>query len=87
MSPRTKSTFASLALLFSTLACVTLLGNDLPEDAASPSFPATQLPITEIPATQEASVSCPVITDQIIELAVLGGEDVEEVPCYIRVLG
>ncbi len=78
MRSQIKIAFASLVLLFSTLACVTLLGNDLPEETESPFFPATQLPIPEVPATQEMAISCPIITDQIIDLAISGGEDVEE---------
>ncbi len=77
MRSHTKIAIASLVLLFSTLACVTILGSDLPE-TESPVLPVTQPSITELPATQEEVVSCPVITDQIIDLAISGGEDVEE---------
>ena len=77
MRSHTKIAIASLVLLFSTLACVTILGSDLPE-IESPVSPVIQPLITELPATQEVVVSCPVITDQIIDLAISGGEDVEE---------
>ncbi len=59
------------ALLFSTLACVTLLGTKTP-GAESPATAESEAPagLTEVPATEEApaleGVTCPVITDQII---------------------
>lgn len=77
MRSHIKIVIASLVLLFSTLACVTLLGGNLPE-IESPLPPLTQSPVVETPATQEATVSCPVIADQILALAISGGEDVEE---------
>ena len=76
MRSKIKIIIASWVLLLSTLACVTLMGEDLPQTEPA-VLPAVQLPITEIPATQTA-VACPVITDQIIALAVSGGADVEE---------
>lgn len=81
MTSRIKIVFASLAFLIMTMACSTLLGDDLPETNYS-EIPATQ-EATEIPAIQEATEepvfkACPVITDQILASAVSGGEDVEE---------
>ncbi len=76
MRSKIKIIIASWVLLLSTLACVTLMGEDLPQTEPA-VLPAVKLPSTEIPATQTA-VACPVITDQIIALAVSGGADVEE---------
>ncbi len=77
MRTQTKIIIASFALLLSTLACATIMGEELPE-TQTPFIPVTEEPIIQIPATQEEISSCPVITDQIIALAVAGGEDVEE---------
>ncbi|MEK6754079.1 MAG: hypothetical protein AABZ00_17605 [Chloroflexota bacterium] len=70
--------FLSLAaLLLPALACSTLMGTASPQPD-SPNPPATQeQPSEEIPAPQ-AAASCPLITDQILALAVSDGEDVEE---------
>ncbi len=76
MRSKIKIIIASWVLLLSTLACVTLMGEDLPQTDPA-VLPAVQQPSTDIPATQTAD-SCPVITDQIIALAVSGGADVEE---------
>lgn len=67
---------AGLLLIFSTLACVTLMGEDLPNPVI-PNTPAAQEPTIEEPVLEEAA-SCPLITDRIISLAVSGGADVEE---------
>ncbi|MDP1716398.1 MAG: hypothetical protein Q8L41_16805 [Anaerolineales bacterium] len=75
MTARIKFVFASIALLIITMACSTLLGDDLPETEYS-EIPATQA-ATEEPVLKEAP-SCPVITDQILALAVSGDNDVEE---------
>ncbi len=74
MKPQSKLILASFALLFATLACATLLGEDPPKT----EIPVTQEPITEAPAIEEEVASCPAITNQIIERAILVGEDVEE---------
>lgn len=74
--PRIKQLLAVFAILFSTLACVTLLGE--PDTApASPviptifiQVPATETP-TEIPIPTETPaelISCPLITNQIMEM-------------------
>lgn len=67
MKPRIKIIFAALALIVSSLACVTIMGEDLPEGA-----PLEQ-PIIQPPTPQEEAAplevsSCPVITEQIIEV-------------------
>lgn len=76
MRPNTKIVIASFTLLLASLACVTLMGEDLPE-TQSPILPVPEQILTEVPVTQEA-VSCPIITDQIIALAVSGGEEMKE---------
>ncbi len=76
MKPQSKLILASFALLFATLACATLMGEDQPETAFPIPF-ATEEPVTEAPSP-EAVASCPAITNQIIERAILGGEEVEE---------
>jgi len=77
MRSQTKIVIAIFALLLSTLACVTIMGEELPE-AQSPFTPVTEEPILQVPATQESISACPLITDPIIQLAIAGGEDVEE---------
>ncbi|MFN8381004.1 MAG: hypothetical protein U0V02_03635 [Anaerolineales bacterium] len=76
MRPNTKIVIASFTLLLASLACVTLMGEDLPE-TQSPILPVPEQILTEVSVTQEA-VSCPIITDQIIALAVSGGEEMKE---------
>lgn len=77
MQSRKYSIIASLMLGLSSLACATLLGENPP--AAEPAFsPVTQIPSVEAPANQQNTASCPVITNPIIDLAVSGGEDMEE---------
>lgn len=71
-----KFSLAACSLLLLTLACSTLVEDSLPE-TESPKIPVTEEATIEIPATQETD-SCPVITNQIIALAVADGEDVEE---------
>lgn len=65
--PRPKSTLALAALLFSSLACATLMGGSDP--GASPSIgvePGFDPPPTpSVPVTENAS--CPAITDRIVE--------------------
>src|SRR3972149_10960170 len=75
MTPRIKIIIASFTFLVMVLGCSTLLGGYLPE-TPHPEVPATQEATTE-PVFEEPP-SCPIITDQIIALAVSGGEDVEE---------
>src|SRR3990172_4142267 len=75
MTPRIKIVIASFVFLIIAIGCSTLLGDDLPE-TSYPEVPATQETTTE-PVFEEPP-SCPIITDQIITLAVSGGEDVEE---------
>lgn len=76
MTFKMRIVFASLTLLFASLACATIMGEELPS-TDFPELPATQVPTIEIP-TQQERISCPVITDQIVDLAVYGGEDMEE---------
>lgn len=76
MTPHMKFSLAACSLLLLTLACSTLVEDSLPE-TESPEIPVTEEATSEIPATQETD-TCPVITDQIIALAVADGEDVEE---------
>lgn len=76
MTKRNQIFLAALAILFSTLACVTLLGEDLP-DTISPADELHFEPPTEEP-TPRTGLTCPVITDQIIELAVYYDENFEE---------
>ena len=67
--PRIKQLFAISAILLSSLACATLLGG--PEDVTNIPEPSeiTQVPITEVPTELPAEiVSCPIITDQIVEM-------------------
>ncbi|MBI5825317.1 MAG: hypothetical protein HZB18_14910 [Chloroflexi bacterium] len=74
---RLKFFLSLIALLLPALACSTLIGTDSPP-LDSPNPPATQAqPSEEIPVPQ-AAASCPLITDQILALAVSDGEDVEE---------
>ena len=66
---RIKQLFAISAILLSSLACATLLGE--PVDATNIPEPSgiTQVPVTEIPTEAPAEiVSCPVITDKIVEM-------------------
>ncbi len=79
MTSRSNIVIASLALLLSMTACVTLLGDNLPEADAYES-PELQESSVEQPSLELAEAdACPVITAQIIELAVYGGEGDEEV--------
>ncbi len=75
MTPRIKIVIASFVFLIIAIGCSTLLGGDLP-GTSRPEIPATQAATTE--SVFEEPPSCPVITDQILALAVSGGEDVEE---------
>lgn len=66
--PRLKLLVAISAILLSSLACATIMGEDLPENTV-PELPATQSPNVEIPTELPIeAVSCPVITDQIVEM-------------------
>jgi hypothetical protein len=71
MTSRTKIIVASIAIFISTLACSTLLGKNLPETAI-PEQPVTETPNIETPVTEtpiiEEAVSCPMVTNQIVEL-------------------
>ena len=58
---RLKIALAAFALLISTLACATLVGEEFPETAIP------EAPVTEAPVIEEF-LSCPVITNQIIEV-------------------
>lgn len=65
--PRPKLILALAALLFSSLACVTLLGRSDP--GASPSIgmqPRFNPPLTSTPVVPKIA-SCPAITDRIVE--------------------
>lgn len=64
--PRSRILFASFALLLSSLACVTLMGED-PAAVQDPGFvqqPEIVQPPTAVPTAEAAS--CPIITEQII---------------------
>lgn len=64
--PRSRILFASLALLLSSLACVTLMGED-PAALEDPGFvqqPEIVQPPTAVPT--DAAASCPIITEQIV---------------------
>jgi len=63
---RIKLLLAVFAILVSTLACATLLGDDLPETTAP--APIIEAPATEETPLTEQSISCPVITNQIVEV-------------------
>ncbi len=58
--PRIKILFAVSTLLITSLACVTILGEETPEEQFLPGFEETQ------PAVE--ALSCPDITDQIVEV-------------------
>lgn len=77
MTLQIKIVLAGVALLISTMACATFLGDDLSEAEYS-EIPAAQEESTLEEPVFEETASCPVISDQIIALAVSGGEDVEE---------
>jgi hypothetical protein len=59
-----KISLASITLLASTLACVTLLGTNTPEAVFPPTIQPQ--PSTEVPA--QTAITCPVITEQIVDL-------------------
>lgn len=70
---------AALALWVSSLACVTVLG----EEPAYPAFPSDKLtfeqtPKEPAPAPPQTRQICPTVTEQIIELAVYYDENFEE---------
>ena len=76
---RLKILLVVVTLLFSSLACATLLGDspvtELPAlEPILTEIPATEIPITEIAAT-EAPASCPVITDKIMKISTAEGEE------------
>ncbi|MBI5964953.1 MAG: hypothetical protein HY863_15855 [Chloroflexi bacterium] len=67
--PRIKQLFAISAILISSLACVTLMGEPdvIPTPAELPEI--TQVPATEAPTeTPDEIIACPVITDKIVEM-------------------
>ncbi len=66
------------ALLFSALACSTLMGSDSPGPFPAEPFATGEHITEELPTPQEEIISCPVVVDEIIALAESGGEDVEE---------
>ena len=67
MRSRVHILFAAIAVFASSLACVTIMGEDIPESAPVelPESLPPQLPQEE-PVPVEQS-SCPVITEQIVE--------------------
>ena len=66
--PRIKPLIALSVIFLSSLACATIMGEDLPETAI-PELPATQSPVVEIPTEPPVeALACPVITNQIIEM-------------------
>jgi hypothetical protein len=66
--PRIKIIPAVLALLISSLACVTLMGEPTASPDSFEPFVVTQITATEIPTEiPDEIVSCPLITDQIIK--------------------
>jgi len=82
MKPQIQIVIASFVLSLSSLACSTLMGKDLPETPSPAALitqePIAEVPVTEVPASEESALSCLLITDQIIEVAVSGGEEVDE---------
>lgn len=79
MKSHLKIVIASLALLVSMLACATLLGEDLTEADPYESPEVEELSVEQPPFELAEADYCPVITGQIIELAVYGGEGDEDV--------
>ena len=74
---RVKIFLPAFALLISTLACSTIMGEDIPE-TATPGPAVTEVPSTaEVPLFEGAS-SCSTISDQIMEIAVSDGDGREE---------
>lgn len=63
--PKLKLTFALFALLFSTLACVTLLGEETTPEAGS--APVQGADGFTQPALPVEAASCPLITEQIVD--------------------
>jgi hypothetical protein len=78
MKPHLKIVFASLALAATTLACAALFEDDLPEAAYYEAPEAEETSIEQPLSETTGQETCPVITDQIIELVVSGGEDFDE---------
>jgi len=68
---------AVFVLLASTLACSTLLGEDTPQ-TDTPESVVTNVPLTEEQPVTEEPISCPAITDQIMEIATSGNDGGEE---------
>jgi hypothetical protein len=79
MTRRNLILLAAFAVLFLTLACVTIMGGDLPEVILTEPEEEYHFeePPTEEPALQ-TGLSCPLITDEIIQLAVFYDENFEE---------
>lgn len=67
--PSIKQLLAISAILFSSLACATILGEPADEVNIPEASEVTQIPATEIPAELPAELAaCPLLTDQIVEL-------------------
>lgn len=74
--PRTKILIGISALLFFTLACVTLMGTPTP-DSESSSIPMTEEAAAEIPTTSEP-ILCTALTDEIINIATSASDNVDD---------
>lgn len=77
MISHTKIILASFLLLMSTLACVTILGENLPE-TITPDSIVTNPPATLEEPKPEEALACPVITNQIMKTSTSGSADVKE---------
>ncbi|MBI5945784.1 MAG: hypothetical protein HY864_15595 [Chloroflexi bacterium] len=66
---RIKQLLAISAILLSSLACATLLGEPADDVYISEPSEITEIPVTEIPTEMPVElISCPLLTDQIVEL-------------------
>ena len=67
--PRIKQLLAISAILLSSLACATLLGEPADDVYIPEPSEITEIPVTEIPTEMPVElISCPLITDQIVEM-------------------
>jgi hypothetical protein len=74
--PRLKILLAIFVLFGSTLACVTIMGNSAIA-TETPHSPVTEEPVPTPEPSPEA-VSCPLITDQIMKIAIAGSGQEEK---------
>jgi len=81
--PRTRIFLSMIALLFSSLACATLMGEDPYYDETYYSDEETEILTEEAPPQENdpgspQSLTCPVVTDAILEAALTPGESETE---------